>query len=64
VQSFHQSLAPAEFYSPAEEAFNRRRRTIGLVLASLVFVVMRLLPLDLPQQVPRMGAVLATVVAL
>jgi solute carrier family 13 (sodium-dependent dicarboxylate transporter), member 2/3/5 len=64
VQSFHQSLAPAEFYSPAEEAFNRRRRTIGLVLAPLVFVVMLLLPLDLPQQAHRMGAVLATVVAL
>ena len=37
MQSFHQARDAAEIYSPAEEAFNRRRRTVGLFLAPAIF---------------------------
>jgi sodium-dependent dicarboxylate transporter 2/3/5 len=53
-----------EAYSPAEEQFNRRRRTAGLVLAPLTLVVMLLAPLPLPAPAHRMGAILAMVVVL
>ena len=38
----------AEIYSPAEEAFNRRRRTVGLFLAPAIFLLVLALPLGLP----------------
>ena len=34
VQTFNQAMAAAEVYSPAEEQFNRRRRTVGSVARS------------------------------
>jgi solute carrier family 13 (sodium-dependent dicarboxylate transporter), member 2/3/5 len=53
-----------ETYSPAEEQFNRRRRTIGLALAPLTLVTMLLSPLPLAAEAHRMGAILAMVVVL
>jgi sodium-dependent dicarboxylate transporter 2/3/5 len=64
MQTLHQAHAAAEVYSPAEEAFNRKRRTVGLFAAPLVLASVWLLPLDLSWQAQRTAAVLATMVVL
>ena len=51
-----------EVLSPAEERFERRRRTIGLFLGPLVLLVMMVLPLGLPYTQQSLAAVLAFVV--
>lgn len=50
--------------SPAEERFERARRTVGLLLAPLVTVALLALPLDLPQAQHTLAAVLLGVVVL
>ena len=50
--------------SPAEERFEKGRRTVGLFLAPLAIIVFLLLPLDLEQQQHTMAAVLLGVVVL
>ena len=64
MQSFHQAREVAEVYSPAEEAFNRRRRTVGLFLAPAIFILIWSLPLDLPAPAHRMASILGLVVVL
>jgi solute carrier family 13 (sodium-dependent dicarboxylate transporter), member 2/3/5 len=54
----------AEVYSPAEEAFERARRTTGLVLAPLLFGLVLLAPLGLDPPAHRMAAILAAVTVL
>jgi sodium-dependent dicarboxylate transporter 2/3/5 len=53
-----------EVYSPAEEMFNRRRRTTGLVLAPILLVAMLLAPIPVPVPAHRLAGVLALMVAL
>jgi solute carrier family 13 (sodium-dependent dicarboxylate transporter), member 2/3/5 len=48
--------------SPAEERFERRRRTIGLFLGPLLFVAMLVAPLDLEPEQHRLAAVLILVI--
>ena len=48
--------------SPAEERFERRRRTIGLFLGPVVLAVMLLIPFDLDGNQHRLLAILAFVV--
>jgi solute carrier family 13 (sodium-dependent dicarboxylate transporter), member 2/3/5 len=48
--------------SPAEERFERRRRTIGLFLGPVVFAAMLLIPFDLDPNQHRLAAILAFVV--
>jgi sodium-dependent dicarboxylate transporter 2/3/5 len=48
--------------SPAEERFERRRRTVGLFLGPLVFAAMLLIPFDLEPNQHRLAAILAFVV--
>jgi solute carrier family 13 (sodium-dependent dicarboxylate transporter), member 2/3/5 len=51
--------------SPAEERFEKARRTVGLFLAPIALVVFLLLPLDLEQQQQQtLAAVLLLVVIL
>jgi sodium-dependent dicarboxylate transporter 2/3/5 len=57
-------MGAVEAYSPAEEQFNRRRRTWGLVLAPLVFLLVWGLPLGVEPPAHRMAAILAMVVVL
>jgi solute carrier family 13 (sodium-dependent dicarboxylate transporter), member 2/3/5 len=64
MRTFNEALGSVEAYSPAEEHFNRRRRTAGLLLAPLTFVVMLLAPLPLAPAAHRMGAILSMVVVL
>jgi sodium-dependent dicarboxylate transporter 2/3/5 len=51
-------------YAPAEAAFNRRRATIGLVGAPLVFVILLLLPTAMAPAAHRLAAVLALMIVL
>src|SRR5918998_5535881 len=50
--------------SPAEERFEKGRRTVGLFLAPVVTIVFALLPLDLPRDQHLLAAVLLGVIVL
>jgi sodium-dependent dicarboxylate transporter 2/3/5 len=64
MQTFHEAVGAVETFSPAEEQFNRRRRTAGLFLAPAVFLIVLLAPLGLPIMAHRMAAVMALVITL
>jgi solute carrier family 13 (sodium-dependent dicarboxylate transporter), member 2/3/5 len=64
LQTSNQAVDAVESYSPAEERFNRRRRTVGLWLAPAVLLVLLALPLPLPVAGHRMAAILGLVVVL
>jgi sodium-dependent dicarboxylate transporter 2/3/5 len=65
MRTLHEAIGGVETYSPAEELFNRRRRTWGLALAPIVFGVILLLPLPgLSPSAHRLAAILAMVVVL
>jgi len=64
MQSFHQAFGAAETYSPAEEQFNRRRRTVGMVVSPLVFFGLWLAPLGLAADTQAMAAIMGLVIAL
>lgn len=51
-------MAAVEVYSPAEHEFNRRRRTVGLVLGPIVFFALLLLPVSLPAAAHHLSAVM------
>jgi sodium-dependent dicarboxylate transporter 2/3/5 len=55
--------AEAGRLSPAEQRFERRRRTIGLFLGPLLFALVLLIPFDLEPNQHRLAAILALVVA-
>ena len=61
MRSFSQAIEAAETYSPAEERFNRRRRTVGLFLAPAVMAALWLAPLPLATEAHRMAAILGLV---
>jgi sodium-dependent dicarboxylate transporter 2/3/5 len=50
--------------SPAEERFEKGRRTVGLFLAPVVTIVFALLPIDLPRDQHLLAAVLLGVIVL
>ena len=61
----HQALDSVETYSPAEERFNRRRRTAGLFLGPAVFFAILLAPMGaLPPPAHTLAAILALMVVL
>lgn len=64
MRTLHEATGAVETYSPAEEAFNRRRRTWGLLLGPLVFVAMWLAPWPVEAPAHRLAAILAMVVVL
>ena len=57
-------MAAAEVYSPAEEQFNRRRRTVGMWLGPLTLCVLWAAPLPLAPPAHRLAAILGMVVVL
>jgi sodium-dependent dicarboxylate transporter 2/3/5 len=59
----YRSLGEQEL-SPAEERFEKGRRTVGLFLAPVVTIVFALLPLDLPREQHLLGAILLGVIVL
>lgn len=65
MQTFHDAIEAAEAFSPAEERFNRRRRTAGLFLGPAVFLVLLVAPLGgIPPPAHRMAAIMGLVVTL
>jgi sodium-dependent dicarboxylate transporter 2/3/5 len=64
LRTFNQAIEAVESYSPAEEQFNRRRRTVGLWLAPALAIACVLAPLPLPAPAHRMAAILVLVVTL
>jgi sodium-dependent dicarboxylate transporter 2/3/5 len=65
MRRFHEAAVAVDDYSPAEERFNRRRRTAGLILAPALFGIVLLLPFPgLTPQAHRLAAVLALMVTL
>ena len=62
MRTFHKALEAVETYSPAEEQFNHRRRTIGLFLGPTLLVLLIALPLPIPLPAHRLAGVLAMMV--
>lgn len=62
MRTFHEALEAVETYSPAEEQFNARRRTVGLFLGPLLLVVVLFAPLPVPEPAHRLAAILAMVI--
>jgi solute carrier family 13 (sodium-dependent dicarboxylate transporter), member 2/3/5 len=59
----YRSLGEQEL-SPAEERFEKARRTVGLFLAPVVTIVFALLPIDLPRDQHLLAAILLGVIVL
>jgi len=51
-------------YAPAEAHFNRRRATIGLIVAPIIFVVLLLWPTPLPVPAQRLAAIMSLMIVL
>jgi sodium-dependent dicarboxylate transporter 2/3/5 len=65
MRRLHEAKSAVESYSPAEELFNRQRRTIGLVAGPVLFVIVLLLPASsLPPAAHRLGAILTLMIVL
>jgi len=65
IRNRQEAVEAVETYSPAEQQFNQRRKTIGLFVAPLLFLLMLALPMDtLTPQAHRLAAILVLVVAL
>jgi sodium-dependent dicarboxylate transporter 2/3/5 len=64
MRSLHEAVGTGEAYSPAEELFNRRRRTFGLIAAPVVLLGLLALPLPLVTPAHRLAAVMAMMVVL
>jgi solute carrier family 13 (sodium-dependent dicarboxylate transporter), member 2/3/5 len=64
MRSLHEAVGTGESYSPAEELFNRRRRTLGLIGGPLVLLVLLAAPLSISGPAHTLGAILAMMVVL
>jgi sodium-dependent dicarboxylate transporter 2/3/5 len=62
MRTFHEALDAVETYSPAEEQFNTRRRTLGLFLGPALLVALIAAPLPIPAPAHRLAGVLAMMV--
>ena len=62
LRRLHEAAGATEVYSPAEERFNRRRRTAGLFAGPALFVLLLLAPLPVPGPAHRLAAILAMMV--
>lgn len=65
MRRFHEASGSGESYSPAEDLFNRRRRTAGLILGPLLAITMLLLPMPgLSEAAHKLSAVLVLMIVL
>jgi sodium-dependent dicarboxylate transporter 2/3/5 len=65
MRRLHEAIGAVETYSPAEERFNRRRRTAGLFLAPALLLLVLALPMPgLSGEGHRLAAVMAAVAVL
>ena len=58
----HEAVSSTETYSPSEELFNRRRRTVGLFLGPAVLVALLAAPLPISAPAHRLAGILAMMV--
>ncbi|MGE5814548.1 MAG: anion transporter, partial [Acidobacteriota bacterium] len=63
-KDLHDIVETQATYSKAEELFNRRRRTAGLVLAPLAFAILLAWPFSLPAPAHKLAAILVTMIVL
>jgi sodium-dependent dicarboxylate transporter 2/3/5 len=64
MRSLHEAVETSEAYSPAEELFNRRRRTAGLIGGPLVLLGLLIAPIPIAPGAHRLAAILAMMVVL
>ena len=64
MRSLHEAGGAVEVYSPSEELFNRRRRSVGLVGGPLILMALLAAPLPLSPAAQRLAAILAMMVVL
>ena len=64
VRRVHEATSAVEVYSPAEELFNRRRRTAGLFAGPILLLVLLAAPLPVPAPAHRLAAIMAMMVVL
>jgi sodium-dependent dicarboxylate transporter 2/3/5 len=64
LRTLHEARENVEAYSPAEEQFNRRRQTVGLILAPVALVGMLAAPIPIAEPAHKMAGILAMVVVL
>ncbi len=62
MRRLHEAAGSMETYSPAEDRFNRRRRTVGVFLGPAIFLVLLVAPLPLSPSAHRLAAILAMMV--
>jgi sodium-dependent dicarboxylate transporter 2/3/5 len=62
MRTFHKALEAVETYSPAEEQFNYRRRTVGLFLGPLLMLALIAAPLPIPAPAHRLAGILAMMI--
>ena len=62
MRRLHEAAGSMETYSPAEERFNRRRRTVGLFLGPALLLALILAPLPVSAPAHRLAAILAMMV--
>src|SRR3954447_10732308 len=64
MRSLHGASEAVEAYSPAEELFNRKRRTVGLVAGPVTLVAMLAAPIPIPAPAHHLAAILSMMVVL
>jgi len=64
IRRADEAARSVEAYSPAEELFNRRRRTVGLFAGPLLLLVLLAVPMGIPAPAQKLGAILAMMVVL
>jgi sodium-dependent dicarboxylate transporter 2/3/5 len=65
MRRFHSASEYGETFSPAEELFNRRRRTVGLFAGPLLFLAILLAPMPgLADNAHKLAAILALMIVL
>ncbi|MEO7191050.1 MAG: DASS family sodium-coupled anion symporter [Vicinamibacterales bacterium] len=58
----HQVTEAVEAFSPAEEQFNRRRRTTGLIVGPLAFALVFLLPMNVSPPAHKLAAIIVLMI--
>jgi len=64
MRGSHEASGAGEAYSPAEQQFNRRRRTAGLFGGPILFLVILAWPSALPAPAHRLAAILSLMIVL
>jgi len=65
VRRFHSASESGETFSPAEELFNRRRRTVGLIAGPLLFLAILFIPAPgLADNAHKLSAILALMIVM